>query len=291
MNNVIFLKIPTECPYCKGPLKIITSVFGVENLYCNNPNCEGKLINRLDHFCGKKGLDIKGLSKATLEKLITWGWVECIENLFQLEKYEKEWIEKPGFGKTSVNKILDTINKAKECETTKFICALGIPLIGKVASEALVKTFGTYNNFRTAIENKDDKLYQIAGIGEVMIDTLLNYDYTEADSIFKNFITEKIPASASSINTNELEGKVFCITGKLNHYKNRNELKSVIESKGGKVTDSVTSKTTYLINNDTTSTSAKNVTAKKLNVPIIPEEEFITLITPPNPSIEPKYVT
>lgn len=284
------LMVPSKCPYCGAPTEIRKDNDS-EVLYCTNSECSSKLINRLDHFCGKKGLDIKGLSKATLERLINWGWITSISDLFKLHSYQSEWMKKSGFGQASVTKIINAIESAKDCTFDKFLCALGIPLIGKVASKSLMNTFKDYKGFRKAINENDEKLYQIAGIGEVMIYTLLKYDYTEADNIFKNFITEKILAPASSTNTNELEGKVFCITGKLNHYKNRNELKSVIESKGGKVTDSVTSKTTYLINNDTTSTSTKNLTAKKLNIPIITEEEFNTLITPPNPSIEPKYVT
>ena len=280
---------PEHCPICGGDIHF-KEENGITRAYCDNPNCEGKLINRLDHFCGKKGLDIKGLSKATLEKLINWGWIEYIGNLFQLGIYEEEWIKKPGFGATSVHKILNAINEAQECSTAKYICALGIPLIGKVASEVLANTFGSYDNFRAAIENKDDKLYQIAGIGEVMINTLINYDYTEADTVFKCFIKEKnttVPISNDTI----LDGKVFVITGKLRSFKNRDELKAFIKSKGGKVTGSVTSKTSYLINNDTSSQTAKNLTAIKMHIPIINEDEFLTLVTPPNEDIEPSYLT
>lgn len=263
---------PEHCPICGGSVSY-EEENGVIRLYCDNPDCEGKLMNRLDHFCGKKGLDIKGLSKATLEKLIDWQWVNDIEDIFKLYRFEELWTIKPNFGKASVNKILKAIEEAKNCSTDKFICALGIPLIGKVASTALTKVFGNYQTFRKAIEEKDEKLYSIDGIGEVMINNLLDFDYEEADRIFNNYINEKCAAVPFS-NGNELEGMIFVITGKLHGYKNRDELKSLIESKGGKVTGSVTKNTTYLINNDTDSTSAKNVTAKKLNIPIISEEMF-----------------
>lgn len=279
---------PEHCPVCGGNI-YFKEENGVTRAYCDNPNCEGKLINRLDHFCGKKGLDIKGLSKATLEKLINWEWVQSISDIFELKNHRDEWINKSGFGKISVDKILNAINAAKECETSKYICALGIPLIGKVASKALIDNFNTYDNFRKAIENKDDSLYEIAGIGEVMIDTLLNYDYTEADGIFKNYINE-IKIESSSDN-DVLKDKIFCITGKIKNWKNRDELKTFIESKGGKVTNSVTSKTSYLINNDTSSQTAKNLTAIKMHVPIINEDEFLTLVTSPNEDIEPSYLT
>ena len=287
-NHIPCIEIPKICPYCGEPTEIRKD-YDSEVLYCTNINCNTRLINRLDHFCGKKGLDIKGLSKATLEKLINWEWINSTIDIFKLYTHQSEWIKKSGFGQTSVNKIINAIEEAKNCTFDKYLCALGIPLVGKVASKALMNTFGDYKTFRKAIEEKNEKLYQIAGIGEVMIETLLNYDYTEADRIFDKYINEQTIAISS--NETILEGKIFVITGKVQSFKNRDELKSFIESKGGKVTGSVTSKTSYLINNDTSSKTAKNLTAIKLNVPIINEDEFLTLVTAPNENIEPKYVT
>lgn len=280
---------PEYCPICHGDI-IFKEENGITRAYCSNPNCEGKLINRLDHFVGKKGLDIKGLSKATLVKLINWNWVYSISDLFNLHLHQSEWMKNPGFGQASVNKIITAIEEAKDCTFDKYLCALGIPLIGKVASKTLMYTFNDYRTFRKAIKENDEKLYQIDGIGEVMINNLLNFDYVEADYIFDKYIHEEAAAAPSS-NDNILNGKVFVITGKLQSFKNRDELKSFIESKGGKVSGSVTSKTSYLINNDTGSTTAKNLTAIKLNIPIINEDEFLTLVTPPNEDIEPSYLT
>ena len=271
------IQIPTTCPYCGGDVEIRKDNDS-EVLYCINPNCNGKLVNRLDHFCGKKGLDIKGLSKITLEKLINYGWLNNIEDIFTLNTYKTEWANKPGFGTVSVNKILNAIEESRKCSTAKFICAIGIPLIGKVASEALAKKFGDYKTFREAVDNNSQELYEIAGIGEVMIQTLLDYNFTEADSIFEKYIEEMRPVVSVST-SNKLEGKTFVVTGKLKFYKNRNQIKAVIEGKGGKVTDSVSSKTDYLINNDAESTSSKNLKAKQLNIPIITEDEFLTLIS------------
>ena len=276
------------CPICEHGV-VYKTENDITRVYCDNPNCDGKLINKLDHFCGKKGLDIKGLSKATLEKLINWEWIESISDLFKLYTHQSEWMKRSGFGQASVNKIINAIEEAKNCTFDKYLCALGIPLIGKVASKALMNTFGDYKTFRKAIEEKDDKLYQIAGIGEVMIETLLNYDYTEADEIFDKYINE-LEIAPTSNNNAILDGKVFVITGKIAKWKNRDELKFFIESKGGKVAGSVTSKTSYLINNNTGSNTAKNLAAIKLNVPIINEEEFLTLVTPPNANIEPSYL-
>ena len=281
------LIIPSKCPYCGEPTEIIKDNDS-EVLYCTNINCNTRLINRLDHFCGKKGLDIKGLSKATLEKLINWGWIIKIEDLFLLKNYREEWINKSGFGITSVDKILNAIENGKICTFSSFLCAIGIPLIGKVASKTLEKEFITYSDFRNAIDQKDERLYHLEGIGEVMIEKLLNFNYNEADALYKWIVPL---AATPSSNDTVLKNKVFCITGKIKNWKNRDELKSFIESKGGKVTSSVTSKTSYLINNDTSSKTAKNLTAIKLRVPIINEDEFLTLVTPPNENIEPNYIT
>lgn len=267
---------PEYCPICHGEIAF-KEENGITRAYCENPNCNGKLINRLDHFCNKKGLDIKGLSKITLEKLINYGWLNNIEDIFKLEEYKTEWANKPGFGTVSVNKILNAIESSKKSPTAKFICAIGIPLIGKVASEALAKKFGNYKTFRDAVNNNSQELYEIAGVGEVMIQTLLDYDFTEADSIFDKYITEMRPVVFISV-SNKLDGKTFVITGKLKTFKNRNEIKATIEKEGGKVTDSVSSKTDYLINNDVDSTSSKNLKAKKLNIPIITEDDFLNLI-------------
>lgn len=272
-----FFNIPEACPYCGGLTKVKKDN-NSEVLCCTNVTCSGQLINRLDHFAGKKGLDIKGLSKMTLEKLINWEWINSISDLFELYTHRNEWIKKSGFGVASVDKILNAIESAKNCSFESYLCALGIPLIGKVASKDLAKVFKDYKTFRIAIDNKDDRLYKIPGVGEVMIDNLLNFCYNEADKIFEKYIIES--AAATSVNGNELEGKTFVITGKLTDFKNRDALKEFIESKGGKVTGSVSKNTTYLINNDTESTSAKNTTAKKLGVPIISEQKFKNLLMP-----------
>ena len=272
------IQIPTSCPYCGGDVEIRKDNDS-EVLYCINPNCNGKLINRLDHFCGKKGLDIKGLSKITLEKLINYGWLNNIEDIFRLDVYKTEWINKPGFGVASVNKILNAIEESKKCTIAKFICALGIPLIGKVASEALAKKFNNnYDALRDAIDTNSQELYEIPGIGEVMIKNLLNFDFEEADFIFITYLIEEERPAIFISASKKLEGKIFVITGKLKTYKNRNEIKTIIQNEGGKVTDSISSKTSYLINNDVNSTSSKNIKAKQLNIPIITEEDFKNLL-------------
>ena len=267
--------IPEECPICGGRTQQVTENSSTV-LRCTNPSCSGKLINRLDHFCGKKGLDIKGLSKATLEKLIEWNWVRDFVSIFELANHKDEWIKKPGFGVKSVEKILDAIDAARACELHQFIAALGIPLIGTTASKQLAKELKSWEDFVEAVES-DFKFYQLDNFGWEMHNAIKTFDYEEAKYLVKylyvffSSITEKF--SQDSINN--LEGMTFVITGKLNHFKNRDAIKDKIESLGGKVTGSVSKNTTYLINNDKDSTSAKNKSAKSLGIPILSEDDFI----------------
>ena len=263
-----------RCPICGGDVEYITSDDGVINAYCNNPFCEGKLINRLEHFCGKKGLDIKGLSKATFQKLIDWEWIKNIEDIFYLSNYKNEWIKKSGFGIASVDKILKSIEEHKHTTLDAFISAIGIPLIGRAVAKDLINYFETYEDFRNAVNDKDYHFYNLNNFGEEMDNSIKNFDYTEVDKIFKLLIFESPIVNNNKINDN-LAGKTIVITGKLTNFKNRAELKSVIEAHGGKVVDSISAKTDILINNDVNSTSSKNKAAQARNIPIISELDFI----------------
>lgn len=264
---------PLYCPICGEKTSIqesSSSLFVV----CGNPSCEGKLINQLDHFCGKKGLDIKGISKATLEKLIDWGWVQNRTDLFNLKQHRNEWIKTPGFGEKSVDKILNAIQDGTCCEFHQFLAAIGVPLIGTTASKQLANTFNNYSNFRKAIDVKF-KFYDLPNFGLEMHNSIVNFNYAEADALVaNNIITFKTPEVKPATAEN-LSGLTFVITGKVTKFKNRDELKNKIEELGGKVSGSVSKNTDYLINNDNKSTSAKNVSAQKLGIPIITEDEFI----------------
>lgn len=264
------------CPICGGEVLITPSDNGILNAICQNPSCEGKLINRLDHFCGKKGLDIKGISKATLNKLIDWGWVESPIDIFTLCLHKSEWVKKAGFGIASVNKILNSIEEHKKTTLAAFISSLGIPLIGVSVAKILAETFDTYEDFRKAVNNKEYSFALLAGFGPEMNSALKSFDFTEADSIvpFLSIETKKI-TKEESITNEKLKDKVVVITGKLTTFKNRNELKDLIIKNGGKVSDSITSKTSLLINNDINSNSSKNKTAKSKGIPIISEADFI----------------
>ena len=272
-NHVPGIQIPKICPYCGKPTEIKKDN-NSEVLYCTNSQCEGKLINKLDHFCGKKGLDIKGLSKATFEKLIDWEWINNIEDIFILYKYKDEWVKKSGFGIASVNKILKSIEEHKHTTLDAFISAIGIPLIGRAVAKDLINYFETYKDFRNAVNDKDYHFYNLNNFGEEMDNSIKSFDYTEADRISKFLIFETPVVNNNKINDN-LAGKTIVITGKLTNFKNRAELKSVIEAHGGKVVDSISAKTDILINNDVNSTSSKNKAAQARNIPIISELDFI----------------
>ena len=265
-----YIHIPETCPICGGATKIVQ-----ENeskiLMCDNPQCEGKLVNRIEHFFGKKGLDAKGISKATIEKLISWGWVESITDVFELSKHAKEWKNIQGFGEKSVTNILESIERSKSCALESIISAAGIPLIGRTVARDLAKRFNTYEDFRDAIRNGFD-FTKFDGYGYEMHKAISTFNYTELDNIVENYLT--IEKNNDIINVEKLKDLTFCITGKVHIWKNRDELSAEIEKLGGKVTGSVSKNTNYLINNDVNSTSVKNNKAKELGIQIISEEDF-----------------
>ena len=271
-----FIEIPKFCPICGEPTAQRTDLFSTF-LVCDNPNCEGKLINRLDHFCGKKGLDIKGLSKATLEKLIDWGWVSNYADLFNLNQHRAEWVKKAGFGEKSVDNILNAIDAGRQCELSAFICALGIPLIGSTASKEIVKVFPTWDSFISAVKS-NYHFWNIPNFGIEMHSAITRFNYSEAIDLFDNYLTISVAQKPQiAAEGKSLDGLSLVITGKLTHFKNRDELKSAIEARGGKVASSISGKTNYLINNDFNSSSSKNISAKKNGVPIITEDAFIEM--------------
>lgn len=269
------ITIPKLCPVCHKDTQIVTNESGIQNLICTNPNCEGKFLNKLNHFCGIKGLNIKGISLATLEKLIEWGWVENFRDILQLQNHKEEWTKKEGFGAASVNKILTSIKTATHStELWRVIAAAGIPQIGTAAAKILAQTFKTYSAFRKAIEDDYD-FTVLDSFGKVACSELLDFNYTDIDNaVF--FGIDILPVQEKEeVNNTTLSNIKVCITGKLKLFKNRNELKNKIEQCGGKVVDSVTKNTNILINNDFDSSSSKNVKAKELSIPILTEEKFL----------------
>jgi len=261
---------PTECPYCGAKLTVKQDNES-QFLICSNQNCEGQKLYKIDYFCSNKGLDIKYLSEILIKELMAFGYVNNIEDIFNLKDHARELADKPNWGTRGVKRILDSIENARHTTLDKFIAALGIPLIGTSVSKELMKHFNSYSDFRKAVDTKFN-FSQFDNFGDSKTQAILDFDFTEADKIYNYLdIDETKPAEAQQT----LTGKVIVITGSLNNYNNRDELKEEIERRGGKVTGSVSKKTDYLINNDITSTSGKNKTAKELGIPIVSEEQFI----------------
>lgn len=266
-NPQIYL--PQKCPVCGGMVKIVQK-YDTKTLVCINTLCPGKLVNKLDHFAGKKGLDIKGLSKATLDKLIEWGWVNEPVDLYKLADHRDEWIQKTGFGVKSVDNILSAIEDSRHPTLDQFISSLGIPLIGKTVSKDLLDYIESYEDLKEKAISKWD-FTKIDGFAYSKANAIWSFDFSEADRVreFMEFTVEEKPKVKAT-----LDGAVVVITGRLNQFKNRAELQTAIINHGGKVVGSISKNTTYLINNDITSGSVKNISAKKLGVPILTEEEF-----------------
>lgn len=273
-----FFAIPKECPICGGQLSIIDDTF----LTCTNAECDGQFINKLDHYVSKKGLDIKGLSKATLEKLINWGWVNNLTDLYCLNDYYNEWIKKPGFGKKSVDNILTAIEQSKTCELWQFLSALGIYLVGTTYAKEIAKQCAGWLQFMECVNPHmlSDRydFTQWDGFGPEINTALHSFDYTEANEIVDKYLNLQNSLFNKVIEDNSLVDKTFVITGKVETVKNRDELKALIESHGGKVASAVSKNTSYLINNDINSSSSKNLKAKQLNIPIITEAQLLDMI-------------
>lgn len=274
-------KIPDKCPIC-GSLTEIRKDNDSEVLYCTNPNCKGIILGKLSHAVSRNALNIDNLSEATLEKTIKLGWVSSIKDIYHLSFYKNHMQILDGFGKKSVEKLLDSIEKSRNTNLQRFLYSLSIPLLGNSASKDIAEFCGNdFNSFVDALtEGGKDAFTSINGIGEALGKSIINYWNKHNEEIMdlaQEFTFSK-DEKIEKVENDKINGKVFVVTGSVNHYKNRNELKADIEKNGGKVTGSVTSKTDYLINNDIDSNSSKNKKAKELNIPIITEEQFLSML-------------
>lgn len=276
-NNIYYFNIPTKCPCC-GSDTFIRDDF----LYCSNPECEGKMINKLIHFCSKKGLDIKGLSESTLQKLMNWEWVSSVSDIYKLFDYRNEWYKKDGFGVKSVDNILEAIENSKECEMWQFISAFGIPLIGTSYAKIISQKISSIGEFIAYIDIDYD-FTKWDNFGPEINASLHNFDYSEMIYMLDNYFKDTIKNSLwknpeEKKKESAAAGKTFAITGKLVNYHNRDEAVAAIEAAGGKVVNSVSKKTDYLVNNDFSSKSSKNMRAQELGIPIITEEQLRKLL-------------
>ena len=271
------LIIPDKCPACNAPTRIkISEKSGTKTLHCTNPSCPAKDIKRFTRFVSKQGLDIDGLSIQTIVRFVNLGYIKTLPDFYKLDRFYEEIAKLDGFGDKSVENLANSINKSKEASPINFIYSLCIPKIGLDAAKRIVAALG----FKGFVDKMYEReiLENIDKIGPERANSIIEYfsdekkktEFTELLSILN--IKDEGPKDMSG---GELAGLTFVITGDVNVYKNRDEFKAYVESKGGSVTGSVSKKTHYLVNNDVESTSSKNMKAKELNIPIISEAEFI----------------
>lgn len=268
------LPIPEFCPVC-GRETMIKKENDTETLYCINPDCDAKKIKSFTLFVSRDALNIDGLSEATLEKFLSKGFLHTYADLFHLDKYMDEIVSMEGFGEKSYRNLIDSIAKARNTTLPKLIYSLGIPNIGLANAKMICREYKNDLN-RMLLATVED-LSCIDGVGEVIARSFCDFFSKEKNRENLEALLSEVQIAEENYDQSgqTLAGMIFVVTGSLNHYENRNQLKEKIESLGGKVTGSVTGKTTCLINNDVTSNSSKNKKAKELNVPILSEEDFI----------------
>lgn len=270
------VQIPEKCPVCGEETEIVGLNDG-KALKCTNPNCKAQRINSLVHFVSRDAMNIEGLSEATIEKFIENGFIDKYTDIYKLNRFKNDIINMDGFGEKSYNKLILAIEKSYNISLPNFIYALGINNVG-LSNAKLICDF--YKNDIDAIMNaKAEDLVSIDGIGEVIAKAVERYfSYEENIALIKDALNYISFVYEENTTEQKLDGLSFVVTGDVNIYKNRKELQKDIEKFGGKVTGSVSTKTSYLINNDSNSSSTKNKKAKELNIPIISEQQFVEMI-------------
>jgi DNA ligase (NAD+) len=275
-----FVYIPAECPICKHNTTIKMD-YNTKVLMCTNPNCKGKQLASYTHFVSKEAMNIDGLSEATLDKFIEYGYINDFVDIYELNnKHYQDIKVLDGFGEKSADKLIQSIEKSKDTTLDRFINALSIPLIGKAASKTISEYFdGDFEKFyNNGLLNQNFNWSELNDFGTTMELNIKNYIKDNIDMIYK--LASYMNFSVKQKNSNsKIEGKVFVITGKLNTFKNRDEAITLIENNGGKVAGSVSKNTSFLVNNDITSTSGKNKKAKELNITIITENDLLEMLS------------
>lgn len=269
------IEIPKVCPVCGGPTGI-KKANDTESLYCLNPDCQAKHIKRFEHFVSRNALNIDGISSQTLEKFIDRGFIKNYTDLYHLNNYEDEIVGMDGFGRKSYDNIIESVEKSRTVTLDHVIYALGIGGIG-LANARLVSRHCNEDP-ETVADITIEELMSIDCIGDVLAQSFREYfDDVNNRRLYNELLAELKLQKEVRDTSSPVAGKTFVITGSVNHFTNRDELKAFIETLGGKTTGSVSAKTDYLINNDVTSNSSKNKKARELGIPVISEEEFIKL--------------
>ena len=269
--------IPEVCPVCGGATRI-SMENETKTLCCTNPKCQAKHIKSFALFVSRDAMNIEGLSEATLEKFIMNGFIKDFTDIFHLDRHEEEIKAMDGFGEKSYLKLQAGVQNARVTTLPRLVYSLGIPNIGSANAKMICRALG--NDPERVMNATAEELSEISGVGEVIAGTYVQYFADEEHrEIFRRLLSEvEIPKEEEPEGGQDLSGVNFVITGSVEHFANRGEVKEEIERRGGKVTGSVTSKTNYLINNDVNSTSSKNRKARELGIPIISEEEFLKML-------------
>ena len=269
------LEIPQICPVCGGATAV-QAANDAETLVCTNPECQAKKIKSFTLFVSRDAMNIDGLSEATLEKLIGMGLIHEPADIFQLAGHKEAIASMEGFGEKSCENLLASIEKARNTSLPRLIYSLGIPNIGVANAKAIF-----HYDLEKIRTSSAEELSAVDGIGAVIGQAMVEYFQKEQKKKELNDLLKEVVLEAAPEETDEgsiLKGKVFVITGTVEQFANRNELKAFIEERGGKVTGSVSAKTTYLINNDTTSGSSKNKKARELGIPVLSEQDFLNML-------------
>ena len=268
--------VPESCPVCGGRTKV-RQILNARALYCTNPLCQAKQIKAFTLFVSRDAMNIDGLSEATMEKFIAKGFIHEFADIYHLDQHREEIRKMEGFGEKSCQNLLDSIETSRETTLARLIYALGIENVGAATAKLICKQFDE-DPQRTADATREE-LSEIGGIGDVIAGSFTDY-FQDQDrrAGYEKLLKEVKLTKEETREAQIFTGIQFVITGSVHHFKNRNEIKEEIEKRGGKVTGSVTSKTSYLINNDTESMSSKNRKAKELDIPILSEEDFLKMM-------------
>ena len=267
------LEVAKVCPVCQKPTKI-HSENGVEVLFCENRQCLAKKLKAISLFVSRDAMNIDGMSEATIEKLLAKGLIHQLGDLFRIQRHKEEIVSMEGFGERSYEKLVEAVEAAKRTTPARFLYSLGIPNIGASNAKLICKAFG--QDFGRVRQATEEELVEVDGVGGVIAKAFTAFfEDGENRKVIDDLLSVITLEKEAESSVSNMEGIQFVITGSVHHFANRNEIKALIESRGGKVTGTVTSKTNYLINNDNTSNSSKNKKARELNIPVLTEEEFI----------------
>ena len=267
------LEIPDTCPVCGKEARVLKTN-EVESLYCMNPDCQAKKIKSFTLFVSRDAMNIDGLSEATLEKFILKGFIKDFGDIFEIGRYREEIVNMDGFGEKSFDNLMASLERARHTTLPRLLYSLGIANIGLANAKVICKEFDY--DLEKMIHATGEEISSIEGIGPVIAQSFTAY-FADEENMRKlrHLLSHLELEEVKQENRLTLEGKQFVITGSVEHFANRAQLKEYIEQRGGKVTGSVTSKTDYLINNDVTSNSSKNKKARELEIPILSEEDFL----------------